>query len=182
LDNPAPVWFTTAFILCILWSVVYLWRMHITGSMPLMEQEFQTEMAKADIENEVRTRAQANTVDEKNIPVLNSAAIESGKGLFIAQCAVCHRADGGGNSGPNLTDEHWLHGGSLNDIFKSIKYGWPDKGMKSWKDDYSPMQLVQLANYIKSLKGTNPANPKEAQGEVYQDTATVPQDTTKIEK
>ena len=66
--------------------------------------------------------------------------------------------------GPNLTDDYWLHGGSINDVFKTIKYGWPEKGMKSWKDDYSPFQIAQIASYIKSLHGTNPPNPKGTAG------------------
>ena len=81
---------------------------------------------------------------------------------------------GGGSVGPNLTDEYWLHGGGINNIFKSIKYGWPDKGMKSWKDDFSPNQIAQLASYIITLKGTTPAAPKEKQGELYNDSGAAP--------
>ncbi len=72
--------------------------------------------------------------------------------------------NGEGGVGPNLTDKYWLHGGSIQDVFKTIKYGWPDKGMKSWKDDYSPAQIAQIASYVKSLGGTNPPNPKAPQG------------------
>jgi cytochrome c oxidase cbb3-type subunit 3 len=66
-----------------------------------------------------------------------------------------------------MTDDYWIHGGGINDIFKTIKYGYPDKGMKSWKDDYSPSQMSQVASYIKSLHGTNPPNPKAPQGTLY---------------
>jgi len=52
----------------------------------------------------------------------------------------------------------------VQDVFKTIKYGWPDKGMKSWKDDYSPSQIAQIASYVKSLGGTHPDNPKAPQG------------------
>jgi cytochrome c oxidase cbb3-type subunit 3 len=74
-----------------------------------------------------------------------------------------------------------LHGGSLPDVFKSIKYGWPAKGMKSWKDDFSPMQLAQLASFVKSLQGTKPAAPKEAQGELYIEATESTDSTTKEE-
>ena len=66
--------------------------------------------------------------------------------------------------GPNLTDDYWIHGNNIKDIFKTIKYGYPEKGMKSWKDDYSPSQIADLASYIQTLHGTNPANPKAPQG------------------
>ncbi|MEK7225520.1 MAG: hypothetical protein AAB221_07545, partial [Bacteroidota bacterium] len=61
--------------------------------------------------------------------------------------------------------------GSIKNIFKTIKYG-TNKGMRSWKDDLSARQMAQVASYIKSLKGTKPANPKEPQGELYVEEAT----------
>jgi cytochrome c oxidase cbb3-type subunit 3 len=82
-------------------------------------------------------------------------------------CAPCHGNAGEGSVGPNLTDDYWLHGGSVQSIFKTIKYGVPEKGMKSWKEDLSPAQMAQVTSYIKSLRGTNPPNPKEHQGVLY---------------
>ncbi|HEU4716341.1 MAG TPA: hypothetical protein VFU15_00830, partial [Bacteroidia bacterium] len=69
--------------------------------------------------------------------------------------------------GPNFTDDYWLHGGSIQDVFKSIKYGWTDKGMKSWEQDLKPVEIQEVASYVKSLRGTNPPNAKEKQGELY---------------
>jgi cytochrome c oxidase cbb3-type subunit 3 len=66
--------------------------------------------------------------------------------------------------GPNLTDDYWIHGNTIQDIFKTIKYGYPEKGMKSWQEDYTPAQIAQMASYVKSLQGTHPAKPKEPQG------------------
>ncbi|MDP4151438.1 MAG: c-type cytochrome, partial [Bacteroidota bacterium] len=87
-----------------------------------------------------------------------------GEQFYLANCATCHGKNGEGGVGPNLTDAYWLHGGSINDVFKTIKYGWPEKGMKSWKDDFSPSQIAQIASYVKSLTGSNPPNPKPPQG------------------
>ena len=84
------------------------------------------------------------------------------------QCASCHRDDGGGNIGPNLTDEYWLHGGSISDIYKSIKYGIPQKGMIAWEPLLSPEQMRDVSSYILTLVGTNPPNAKAPQGEPYQ--------------
>jgi cytochrome c oxidase cbb3-type subunit 3 len=97
--------------------------------------------------------------------------MEAGKAIFLdpSKCPACHNADGGGNAvGPNLTDNYWLYGGSIRDIFKTIKYG-TSKGMRSWKDDLSAKQIAQVSSYIMSLKGTKPANPKEPQGELYKE-------------
>jgi cytochrome c oxidase cbb3-type subunit 3 len=79
--------------------------------------------------------------------------------------------------GPNLTDDYWIHGGSLKNIFTTIKYGVPDKGMISWKEQLSPVQIAQAANYILTLRGTNPPDAKEKQGTLYVPEAATPDST-----
>ena len=107
--------------------------------------------------------------------------LQAGKAIFTdpSKCPACHTPEGGGNAvGPNLTDDYWLYGGSIKDIFKTIKYGTA-KGMRSWKDDLSPKQIVQVSSYVKSLRGTKPANAREPQGTLYTEDATAaPADTT----
>jgi cytochrome c oxidase cbb3-type subunit III len=95
------------------------------------------------------------------------AAIAAGQSIYSANCVACHAADGGGGVGSNLTDEYWKHGGSINDIFKVIKYGVVEKGMIPWQDQLSPEEMQQVASFIKTLQGTTPANPKVAEGERY---------------
>ncbi|MGN6542225.1 MAG: c-type cytochrome, partial [Ginsengibacter sp.] len=108
----------------------------------------------------------ANKIDENTVTVLEGADVEAGKKIFTTTCSPCHGADGGGVVGPNLTDNYWLHGGTIHDIFRTIKNGVPEKGMKSWKDDFTPKQIAQIASFITTLKGTKPANPKEPQGDL----------------
>ena len=74
--------------------------------------------------------------------------------------------------GPNLTDDYWIHGGSVNDIYQTIKYGVPEKGMVSWQDQLSPKKIQQLTGYIVSLRGSEPENAKEPQGELWEDETT----------
>jgi cytochrome c oxidase cbb3-type subunit III len=117
-------------------------------------------------------------LNETNVKQLGADDIEKGKELFLASCAVCHGKNGQGTVGPNLADEYWLHGGGLADIFKSIKYGWVDKGMKAWKDDLSAMQMAQITSFIRTLKGTNPEGAKAAQGDLYQEEVIAKSDST----
>lgn len=178
LDNRLPPWWLYGFYICIIFACIYLWRYHVTHTAPSSLEELAEVMKKADAEKENYLKKAANNVNENTVTYLSDAsALDAGKKIFVTACAACHAADGGGTVGPNLVDEYWLHGGSISDVFKSIKYGWPEKGMKSWKDDYSPAQIAQLASYIKSIKGTKPATAKEPQGEVYQEQAV--SDTTK---
>lgn len=168
LDNNLPPWWLWSFYITIIFSVVYLWQHHVSETAPNSIQEYEIAVAKAELKKEEYLKNAKNLVDENTVTFLdNPADIEAGKKNYTAVCAACHGADGGGVVGPNLADEYWIHGGSIKDIFKTIKYGYIEKGMKSWKDDFSPVQIAQIASYVKSLKGTKPANPKAPEGEIY---------------
>ncbi len=168
LDKNLQGWWKYGFYLSIIVGVIYFYRYEVAHSAPSSTEEFKAEMAKAEIEKEENLKNTANKVDENTVKLLtDEASVSAGKGIFVTNCAACHAADGGGIVGPNLTDDYWLHGGSIKDVFKVIKYGVPEKGMKSWEGDFSPTQIAQLASFIKSLKGKMPATPKEQQGEVY---------------
>ena len=183
LDNPVPPWWRWAFIFTILFGFAYLWRYHVAKSVPLQAEEFAIAMQKAETEKEAYLKKAANNVDEKTVVMLDANGIAAGKGLFIANCTPCHGQHAEGASvGPNLTDDYWIHGGKINDVFKSIKYGWQEKGMRSWKEDFSPVQLAQLASFIKSLKGSNPPNSKAPQGELYVEEAVGNNSPQKSEK
>lgn len=170
LDNRLPPWWLYGFYVCIVFAAIYLYRFHVSHSGPSSTEEYVASVAKANAEKEEYLKKAANKVDENTVTLLTDAtALDAGKKIFAATCAPCHGPEGQGVVGPNLTDDYWLHGGSVKDVFKTIKYGVPEKGMKSWEADFSPVQLADLASYIKSLHGTKPANPKEPQGELYKD-------------
>jgi cytochrome c oxidase cbb3-type subunit 3 len=181
LDNNLPPWWKYGFYLTIGIAVVYLISYHITGSLPLQGEEYKLSVKKAEAEIAEFMKNSANNVDETTVKMLdNPADLAAGKEVFISVCSACHGKLGEGTVGPNLTDEYWLHGGSVKDIFKTIKYGYPDKGMKSWKEDYSPMQIAQLTSFIRTLKGTNPPKGKEKQGELYIEQGAAPADTSAV--
>ncbi len=167
LDNITPPWFVAGFAATILFAAVYLYRYHIAESMPFQEEEFAVEMKAAQALQDSLLKLEGNKIDENSVTLLGSSEIALGAKTFTANCAACHGDKGQGGVGPNLTDEYWIHGGNIKDVFKTIKYGYVDKGMKSWKDDFSPKQIAQLASFIKSLKGSNPPGAKEKQGELY---------------
>lgn len=182
LDNITPPWFTAAFVISIIFSIIYFYQSHISYSMPSQLQEYEAEIAEAEIQKAKFLDAQSNMIDEKSVVMLTGTDIDAGKALFIQKCAVCHAESGAsmpGGVGPNLTDDYWLHGGDIKDIFKTIKYGVPEKGMISWKDQISPKSMAQLSSYIKSIAGINVVGGKEAQGEKYvATTAVTPIDST----
>ncbi|UKJ05923.1 cbb3-type cytochrome c oxidase N-terminal domain-containing protein [Solitalea lacus] len=183
LDNKMPPWFIWLFNVTIFFAVVYLLVYHVFRSAPLQIQEYKNELAVAEKQSEEFRKKSASLVDENSVVLLtDQAQIKSGQTIFNTNCVACHGSKGEGGVGPNLTDDYWLHGGSVKNIFKTIKYGVPEKGMKSWQQDISPSQMQELVSFIKTLHGTNPPNAKEKQGELYKDGSeaeTKPADTTK---
>lgn len=166
LDNPVPAWFNALFYSTITFGVVYLLVYHVFGWGPNQDQEYQREMALAEKAKQEFLAQSANLIDESTIEIDATGTLAtSGKAIYMANCAVCHGNVGEGGIGPNLTDEYWLHGGDIKDVFAVVKYGVPEKGMVPWEQTLTPGQIAEVSNYIITLVGTNPPNPKEPQGE-----------------
>jgi cytochrome c oxidase cbb3-type subunit 3 len=166
LDNNLPPWWKYGFYLTIVYAFAYLIYFHIAGG-PTSHDEYAVEMEQAKIEKDAYMAKNALNVDENSVKIADAPGITEGQIIFASNCAPCHGAKGEGVVGPNLTDDYWLHGGSLPDVFKSVKYGWPAKGMKSWQTDLSPIQIKNVVSYIKMLHGTTPPNAKAPQGDAY---------------
>lgn len=168
LDNNLPPWWLYGFYITIIFAVIYLLRYHVFQNAPLPLEEYEIEMAEAEEVRQEYLKTAANMVDETSVTMIaEGPRLEAGAAIYKANCAVCHAADGGGGVGPNLTDNFWLHGGDIKDVFSTVKYGIPAKGMISWKEQLNPAQMQNVSSYILTLVGTDPANPKEPQGELY---------------
>lgn len=94
--------------------------------------------------------------------------VRAGRSVFLRDCAVCHGDHGGGGIGPNLTDDFWLHGPQLTDIFDIVRLGRPTHGMRAWENRLRPAELLAVTAYAGSLLGTEPADAKEPQGDQIQ--------------
>lgn len=169
LDNSLPPWWKWGFYVTIVVAVIYMVRFHVLGTGPAPEEEYKAEMSLAAAQIEAYRQASGEMIDEKTVTMADAAGIAAGAKIYAQSCMACHGGKGEGGVGPNLTDDFWLHGGSVNDVFKTIKIGVPEKGMQAWEKMFSPTQLKNLASYIKSLRGTNPPNGKAPQGAAYKE-------------
>ncbi|MEY2963798.1 MAG: hypothetical protein RL754_1059 [Bacteroidota bacterium] len=168
LDNNLPPWWKAGFYLGIVFAIVYLLRFHVFQMVPLSGEEYAIEMAQAEEDVKAYLATAKDLVDESNVVALtNAAALASGEKIFKQNCAVCHAADLGGGVGPNLVDAYWLHGGGISDVFTTIKYGVPTKGMIAWKDNLRAGEMQEVSSYILSMAGTMPANPKDPEGDLF---------------
>ena len=181
LDNKLPPWWVNMFFITIVWAVGYMYYYHWGGNGPSSSEEYQTSVKIAKKEIALALAGKKNAFDESNVTaVTESSDLMEGGLIFTGQCISCHGKAGEGNIGPNLTDETWIHGGGIKNVFKVIKYGVPEKGMRSWQSVLSPDDMRKVGSYILTLKGTNPPNPKAPQGTVWTETAEA--DTTKVQK
>ncbi|PST83765.1 cytochrome C [Pedobacter yulinensis] len=169
LDNPVPRWFNVLFYGTIVIGAIYMAYNHL-GPGLRQDDEYQAEMAEAQAAKLRYLATAANAIDENSVKAdAAPATLASGRTIFAENCAVCHGDKGQGMIGPNLTDAYWLHGGDIGHIFKTIKYGVPEKGMVSWEKTLSAKQIAEVSNFILSLKGTDPAGAKDPQGEQHEE-------------
>lgn len=180
LDNNLPPWWKYMFYLTIVVSVIYLFNYHIARSSKLQLAEYTQELADAEIAKKEYLKNAAANIDENSVTVGNAADVSEGKNIFTQNCAACHSATGGGGVGPNLTDDYWIHGGGIKNVFKTIKYGVPAKGMIAWQAQLKPQQIQQVASYILSIKGTKPADAKAPQGDLYSENTSTSANSTTI--
>ncbi|MFZ1518115.1 MAG: cbb3-type cytochrome c oxidase N-terminal domain-containing protein [Ignavibacteriaceae bacterium] len=169
LDSQIPPWFLWLFYITIFFSIVYMLDYHVFNSSPLQDAEYQLQVKQAEIERAALMNSGAMLNEETVTLLSDQAAIDNGKQIFATNCVACHSADGGGLVGPNLTDDYWIHGGGVKNIFKTIKYGVTAKGMIAWQTQLNPKQMQDVASFIVTLHGTTPVTPKQPEGTIWKE-------------
>lgn len=168
LDNFMPPWLQYGFILTVIIAAAYFVNYTVLGTGPTQLEEYDEELRIEALAAAERSANQKAGIDERSVIFDESSqALAAGKVIFESNCAACHAQDGGGGVGPNLTDEYWIHGGSIADVFKIVKYGVVEKGMVPWEDQLNPEQMQQVSSYVLTFGGQRAANPKDRQGELY---------------
>ena len=158
LDNKLPRWWVWLFYITIIFSAVYLVYYHVTRTGQLQAAEYASEMKAGE---QIKSGAMGKF--ESSIAMLqpskDAAVLETGRQSYAKYCAPCHRVDGGGLVGPNLTDTYFIHGSTYADSVKIIWDGVPAKGMITWKTVLKPDEIQAVASYIYTLRGAKLASP-----------------------
>lgn len=159
LDNKLPRWWVWLFYGTTVFAVIYMIYYHVLDRGELMAAEYDREMKRGEA-----IKAGAMAQFEANIPNLqpsqDPAVLAQGKEIYISMCKPCHREDGGGLVGPNLTDDYWIHGSQFANNLITIWNGVPEKGMVTWKGTLKPGEVHAVSSYIYTLRGTSPPNAK----------------------
>jgi cytochrome c oxidase cbb3-type subunit 3 len=165
-DNPLPRWWLWIFWATIAFAVLYWLNVPGIGTGRGRLAQYEAQMAMAAAKSGPGAPSPAGALTDSQLVVLSKdpKALAPGKKVFLTNCVSCHRADGGGLIGPNLTDDFWIHGGKPTQILSTITNGVLDKGMPAWGKVLKPADLPVAAAYVISLHGTHPPNPKAPQG------------------
>jgi cytochrome c oxidase cbb3-type subunit 3 len=164
-DNPMPAWWVWIFWATILFALLYWINVPGIGSGKGRIAQYEAEVERAQALRAAAEQAAGPVTDELLFALAKDPAkVEAGRAVFAANCVPCHREDGGGSIGPNLTDDYWIHGGRPVAIHNTVDKGVLDKGMLAWGQTLKPDELNAVVAYVLTLHGTDPKDPKEPQG------------------
>jgi cytochrome c oxidase cbb3-type subunit III len=173
LDNKLPRWWVWLFWGCNIFAVIYMGYFHVFARGDVAEHgqmvaEYLREMKVGEvIKQQAVARFEAEMVSLE--PSSDPDVLAEGKATYMMLCAPCHRADGGGLVGPNLTDDYWIHGSSYVDNLRIIWNGVPAKGMVAWRGVLRPGTIQAVGSHIYTLRGAElatPGKPREDQAPV----------------
>jgi cytochrome c oxidase cbb3-type subunit 3 len=167
-DNPMPGWLMAIWWGSLIFAAAYLIFYALSFGEGTMEAEYRAGTQQAI--TEVDAYFDANPlVPPSPAELLAGAAtpevVEAGRARFARTCASCHGEQAQGLIGPNLTDDRWIHGGTVEQIFQSVAKGWPAKGMPPWGRAVKPEELRALVSYVRSVQGSNPPNARAPEGD-----------------
>jgi cytochrome c oxidase cbb3-type subunit 3 len=179
-DNPLPRWWLALFWATIIFTPLYILYFHFGGGM-LAKERYDQEMI-AFYDKQAEQLLALGEISEGTLVDLmaDASMMNGGKKIFQAKCATCHGVFGEGGIGPNLTDDYWLHGGQLMDVYKTVRDGVPAKGMLAWERQLRPAELMAVSSYVGTMLGSEPPNPKAPQGDQQVRQAPAPVDETEV--
>lgn len=167
-DNPLPAWWVYLFLITIAYAVIYMFYYHVAGIGLSQHEEFIAETENNDEAIRIALERQKMWAEIEYVAVESEEGLAAGREIFVNNCVSCHANNGGGGIGPNLTDNYYLHGSDIEATMKVIINGVPEKGMQSWKAQFSPEEVKQVASYVLSLSGQNVEGGKPPQGELIE--------------
>ena len=169
LDHPLPKWWLGTFWITVIFAIGYF-AYYIVGSGPSLEHEYSMDMEEISAIKEKYLESLSQFKHETYKSYSQTPEmVTMGKDIFDVNCVGCHKENGAGDIGPNLTDEYWLYAqGTAETIFPFILSGNPTNGMPAWAEQLKEDELYAVTAYIMSIQGMKHDNPKDPQGEKVQ--------------
>jgi cytochrome c oxidase cbb3-type subunit 3 len=164
-DNQLPRWWLYTLYATVVFALGY-WAFYEAFGNPGPLDQYRAERVAERRAEAQRLMAMGAPTDELLVEMAkNPAIVAQGAEIYASTCASCHLASGGGQIGPNLTDEYWLHGGAPTAILKTVRDGVVDKGMLAWGPMLGEEKVRAVTAYLITLKDTNVPGGKPPQGD-----------------
>jgi cytochrome c oxidase cbb3-type subunit 3 len=162
-DNPLPGWWKWLFIATIAFSVIYFYTAIVTNGQLSAVYSYNQELLD-DTKREFASR-----VLKPDAPTLmelthDADMLRLGKSIFQTNCYTCHGRDGQGLQCPNLTDNYYIHVKKITDFVDVITNGRKNGAMPAWGNRLTPNEIIVVAGYVASLRGTNVPGGRAAEG------------------
>ena len=183
LNTPLPRWWVLTFYACIIWAfgywIVYpAWPLLTGNTTGVIQYSSRADVAVelANLEkirgDKMVTLGAAPLAEIEKDPALLALARARGKAVFGDNCAPCHGSGAAGAKGyPNLNDDDWLWGGSLDQIQKTLQYGIRSGHAEAHEGQMLAFgrdgtlkkpEIVTVANFVRSLAGLPTAKGYDA--------------------
>ncbi|MGJ5082959.1 cytochrome-c oxidase, cbb3-type subunit III [Bradyrhizobium sp. HKCCYLS3013] len=190
LNTPLPRWWVITFYITIVWAIGYwivypAWPLISSNTQGMFGYSSRADVAVelANLEKirgaKMAALATASLADIEKDPAMLALARAKGKTVFGDNCAACHGTGATGAKGfPNLNDDDWLWGGSLEQIQQTLLYGVRSGHPKTregqmlafGKDGVlKPAEIITVANYVRELAGlpTRPGYDAKAGAKIF---------------
>jgi cytochrome c oxidase cbb3-type subunit 3 len=167
-DNELPNWWLYTLFGAMVFALGYYFWYEVLHAGPSQQQTYEASRVE-DRRRDAERARRLGAMNDDGLRTLShdAATVEQGRALYVQNCVACHRADGGGLIGPNLTDNQWIHGGEPLRVFRTVSEGVAAKGMPAWGAQLGPDRTMSVVAYLLTLRNTNVAGGKAAQGDVY---------------
>lgn len=163
-DNPLPAWWKWLFIASMVIAPPYFFFYHNGSEGRSLSDRYDRNLA-ANLQLQFAELGELKADRESVVKYLYEPSwLQVGKAVFKANCVSCHAKDGGGLVGPNLTDDEYKNVKDIGDILTVLQNGANAGAMPAWKNRLSTNEIVLLASYVASLRGTTPASAKAPEG------------------
>ncbi|MEO1496663.1 MAG: cbb3-type cytochrome c oxidase N-terminal domain-containing protein [Planctomycetota bacterium] len=154
-DNPTPGWWDLLFVATVIFGPIYALWFHAPLTNRNLASQYEANLA-------ANMRLQFGeigdlTADEQTILQYMDEEewLKVGAATFATNCVSCHGRGGEGISGPNLTDDEYIHVKQVADIAKVVANGAKNGAMPAWANRLHPNEVVLVSAYVASLRGQN---------------------------
>lgn len=161
LDNHLPPWWLWSFYASIVFAIGFHLVYDVFHIGPDQLGEYRTEMAEAEIAHAEYLLTAGPSFDETTVELTEDPTeLENGATVFVNNCVSCHKESGQGSIGPNLTDEYWIYGNDVKEIFTTVKFGTGVKGMPPHEKSLTAEDMRDVSSYILTLPFTEGKGPE----------------------